>query len=167
MCIIPETRAYMELQHSCNTCEIEGAMHKLAQPCTHNHHHELGCEQLTDFNIVNYVVAHTLRKRLCLSIHIQTTLKLHVSRIQLGWKVLVAANRDALAPKKVTILVKNNGCAKQSARLNEQSNQAPLWGKSSWWLRKYQRHLDVALWHRSFGSKERKESILCCLPFCL
>lgn len=53
-------------------------------------------------------------------------LMLRVSVMQLGSKVLVAANRDVLAPKKITILVKNNGCAKYSAMLNKQSNQGPL-----------------------------------------
>jgi len=105
--------------------------------------------------------------RVCACLYLyRLYLMLHVSRMQLGWKVLAAANRDVLAPKKITVLIKNNGCAKYSARLNKQSNQGPLWGKSSWWLRKYQRHLDVVLQHRSFSSMELKE-FLPAFPPCL
>lgn len=41
-------------------------------------------------------------------------------------KGVSGCHRDVLAPEKITILTKNNGRAKQLARIREQSNQGPL-----------------------------------------
>lgn len=156
MFIVGEAQSTHEFLPSCSTCETGGAGHTLTLSALTPAVMSRGVSRTQIFlPFIGEVQTFWGKDCACL-----LRLKLRVSMMQLGWKVLVAANRDVLAPKKITILVKNNGNAKQSARLREQSNQAPLWGKSSWWLRKYQQHLDVALRHGSFAARSWWSSLL-------